>query len=224
MVKRFLIVNYKAYPTAFNEKAIEIAREARKLSSELEKTRIILAVPSVIAGRIVDIYDDIFLQHVDPVGYGAFTGFLPASSLEYLPVRGTLVNHSEHKIIYRDISRIINTIKNIGKEVIVCADTPSEAAGIAYLNPDMIAIEPPELIGTGIPVSKAKPEVITNGVKAVHSINPNIPVLAGAGISNPEDAVRALELGASGILVASVVMKASDPRTALRNLALALEK
>ena len=224
MKERFLVVNYKAYPTAFREEALEVARKAAELAGELSRTRIILAVPAPMTYKIASIYEDVYLQHLDPVEYGAHTGYIPAEAISDLPVRGTLINHSEHKIPFRDIAKIVEAVKKAGKEVIACADTPSEAAGLAYLKPDMIAVEPPELIGTGIPVSRAKPEVITRSVEAVHKVDPAITVLAGAGISSPDDAVRAVELGARGVLVASIVMKSKDPAGSLEALAYALEK
>lgn len=223
MVERILIVNYKAYEQAFTGNGLEIAGTARKLASKLTNTRIILAIPSPLAYKIASLYDDIYLQHVDPIPAGSHTGFLPAEAIRHLPVTGTLVNHSEHKLPYRSIARVVEVVKSLGKQVVACADTPGEASGLAYLAPDMIAVEPPELIGTGIPVSRAKPEVITNGVEAVHRVNPSIPVLAGAGITSGEDAVRSLELGASGVLVASAIVKARDPSNVLEEMAMAID-
>ncbi|WP_292320981.1 triose-phosphate isomerase [Caldisphaera sp.] len=209
-------INFKSYETAYNNVALDIARTANQLTSKYNNVRIILAVPSVMVSKLNSIYDDIFLQHLDPLEFGAYTGYLSADSLKYLEVKGTLVNHSEHKIIYRDIEKIVKKIKDVGKESLVCADTSGEAAGIAYLDPTMIAVEPPELIGSGIPVSRAKPEIITDSVSAVKKIK-NIPVLAGAGITMPDDAVKAIELGSSGVLIASAVMKAKDPNKVIIN-------
>jgi len=45
--------------------------------------------------------------------------------------------------------------------------------------------------------------------------NPNIKVLCGAGITNGEDVKKALELGTVGVLVASGVVKAKDPKKVL---------
>jgi len=209
-VKRILAVNYKAYETAFNEVGAELAKASYRLSSKHNNVRIILAVPSIVLEKVSNMYDDVFLQHIDSLGFGAHTGFLPVESLKHSVARGSLINHSEHKLAYRDIEGSINVLKSIGKESIACADTPGEALGLAYLKPDMIAIEPPELIGTGIPVSKAKPEVITESIKAVKSVG-DVAVLAGAGITVAEDATRAIELGAKGVLVASAIMKSKDP-------------
>ncbi|MDH5791491.1 MAG: triose-phosphate isomerase, partial [Candidatus Bathyarchaeota archaeon] len=100
-----------------------------------------------------------------------------------------------------------------------CVDTVEMGRTVAPLGPDAIAIEPPELIGTGTPVSKARPEVVSGAVDAVHRIDPEIEVLCGAGITNGEDAAAALRLGARGVLVASGVVKAGDPHRALLELA-----
>ncbi len=221
MAERILVVNYKTYPTAFGAEAVAIAREASRLSSRLP-VRIILAPPAPMVKPVMEAHSDVYLQHVDPLGLGAHTGSLPAPAARLLGVRGSLINHSEKKMVLRDVAAAVEALRRDGLEALVCADTPAEASAAAYLEPSMIAVEPPELIGTGIPVSKAKPEVITESLEAVRRVNPHIPLLAGAGISAPEDAVRAIELGASGVLVASIVMKSKDPPASLRALAEAL--
>jgi triosephosphate isomerase len=45
-----------------------------------------------------------------------------------------------------------------------------------------------------------------------------VPVLCGAGVKTGKDVRRALELGAKGVLLASGVVKAKDPRKALQDL------
>ncbi len=214
MSKLVFAINYKAYETAFNETALEIARAASRASDRYAGVRIVLVVPASTVSRVREIYDDVYVEHADPVGLGPYTGYIPADALKYLGVKGVLVNHSEHKLPYRDVDRVVSSSRSQGLESMVCADTPGEAAGLAYLRPTYIAIEPPELIGTGVSVSKARPEVITEGVKAVKAVA-DIPVLAGAGITYREDVIRAVELGAEGILLASAVMKAKDPSAAV---------
>lgn len=223
MGEKILIVNYKAYEEAYTRPGLLIAEAARVLKGRLSNTRIILAVPAPLLYRIASIYDDVYLQHADPVPTGSYTGYTPARALQHLPATGTLVNHSEHKLDYRSVSRVIGDAKMAGREVAACADTPGEAAGLAHLKPHMIAVEPPELIGSGIPVSRAKPEVVSSGVEAVHSVEPAIIVLAGAGINGGEDAVRALQLGARGVLVASAIVKAGDPSAKLEEIATAMD-
>ena len=88
----------------------------------------------------------------------------------------------------------------------------------------MIAIEPPDLIGSGISVSKARPELITNSLQAIREINPAVKVLCGAGITTSGDVSRALELGAKGVLVASGLVKSRDPAHLLGEMADAVLK
>jgi triosephosphate isomerase len=87
------------------------------------------------------------------------------------------------------------------------------------MHPDIVSFEPPELIGTGIAVSKAQPQIVTNTVNLVRQVNPNITILCGAGISQAEDVATALKLGTSGVLVASGIVKAKDPYMILRAFA-----
>ncbi|MEM1847293.1 MAG: triose-phosphate isomerase, partial [Acidilobaceae archaeon] len=202
--------------TAFGRSALELAKEASILSSNYNNLRIRLGAPVLMALKLLPVYDDIFVQHVDAIDMGAHTGFTPIEALKIEGIRGTIVNHSEHKLTYREVQKIIEKARTLGLETLACADTPEESAAVALLKPSFVAVEPPELIGTGIAVSKAKPEVITRAIEAVRRVSPEMPVLAGAGISSPQDVVRAVELGAAGVLVASAIMKSSNPSLKLR--------
>ena len=75
-------------------------------------------------------------------------------------------------------------------------------------------MEPPELIGGDISVSRAGPEIIEDSVNLVGENR----LLVGAGIKDAEDVRIALSLGASGVLLASGVIKADDPYSALMEL------
>ncbi|RLG40154.1 MAG: triose-phosphate isomerase, partial [Thermoproteota archaeon] len=102
---------------------------------------------------------------------------------------------------------------------IICAATPKETFSYAQLRPTSVAMEPPELIGTGISVSKTKPEAITETVNLVRSTVPDVKILCGAGITTGEDVSRAIELGTDGVLLASAVAKHPNPIKKLRELA-----
>jgi triosephosphate isomerase len=92
---------------------------------------------------------------------------------------------------------------------VVCAKTPDEVANIAKFDPDFIAIEPPELIGSGKSVSKHKPSVITRSVQAKAQYSSSTKLICGAGIMDKIDVSSAAKLGAEGILVASGIVKSS---------------
>jgi triosephosphate isomerase len=102
---------------------------------------------------------------------------------------------------------------------VVCSNNAAVSEVAAILKPDMVAVEPPELIGTGIPVSKAKPEVVSGTVKLVRQVNRDVIILCGAGITQGEDVAAALRLGTEGVLVASGIVKAKDPYKVLLEFA-----
>ena len=117
-----------------------------------------------------------------------------------------------------DIDEVIQLCKQNDIESCVCTNNIATSKAIATFSPDAVAVAPPELIGTGIPVSQAQPEVVEDSVKGVKSINKKIKVLCGAGISTGDDMKAAMDLGADGVLLASGIVKAENPKEALLDL------
>jgi triosephosphate isomerase len=122
----------------------------------------------------------------------------------------SLINHSEHRISSKEISKLVSKLKELKMTSIVCVKDVAEARKYAKLNPDYVAIEPPELIGSGKAVSTERPELITKAANAVKSANNNTKLLCGAGIVSGQDVSKAVELGSKGILVASGIIKAKN--------------
>jgi triosephosphate isomerase len=114
----------------------------------------------------------------------------------------------------------VGRLRDNGLISLVCADDPNASAAVSAMGPDIVAVEPPELIGTGISVSTSRPEVVSDTVRRVRSVNPRlgVHVLCGAGVSKPEDVSRALQLGAEGVLVSSAYVKSRDPAALLREM------
>jgi triosephosphate isomerase len=109
------------------------------------------------------------------------------------------------------IESLVKRLHNLDMTSIVCAASSEEVARIASFKPNFIAIEPPELIGSGKAVSKERPSVIADSVSAAASNYSEPPkVICGAGITDKEDVSSAYLLGAQGILVASGVIKAGN--------------
>ena len=219
MARKILAVNLKAYPSAFSVDTVrDLAREAKALESRYGIDVVLLPpAPLLLVARAV--HERVYAQHVDPPGLGQATGRLPVDALPLMDIKGFMVNHSEAKVSSRHLASVLEYALMEGLEAIVCADTPREAAAAASMGARIVAVEPPELIGSGVSVSKARPEVITESVRAVASVNRSVILLAGAGISGKEDVEAALRLGAGGVLVASYVAKSRDPPTRLRELA-----
>jgi triosephosphate isomerase len=156
---------------------------------------------------------------LDPIKPGAFTGHVSALALKEAGVIGTLINHSERKLDLEKVRECVQKTKEYGLISVCCSANVNESIEIAKFNPDFIAYEPPELIGSGISVSQTKPEVVTETVNKVKNVNPNIKVLCGAGITKGEDVKKALELGTVGVLLASGVVKAAKPKDVLIDFA-----
>ena len=210
-----IIVNFKTYLEATGKKAVELAKKAEKVSLETKVSIGVAPQHTDIATIAKSVKIPVFAQHTDPVQPGSHTGHVLAEAVKETGATGTLINHSERQLKLSDIDAVIKITREKGLVSIVCANNPSISTAVATLKPDILAIEPPELIGTGIPVSKAKPEVITKTVRLVKEINPKVVILCGAGISHGEDVAAALRLGTQGVLVASGVVKAKDPYTVL---------
>ena len=159
---------------------------------------------------------------MDPVKPGAYTGRVLAEAVKSAGAEGSILNHSERRIGMVEIATCIDRCAESDLFSLVCADNSQASAEIARAKPNMIAIEPPDLIGTGISVSKTRPELITSSLHAVTDVNTGVRVLCGAGITTPEDVSKALELGTKGVLVASSIVKSKDPRTILFAMANAM--
>jgi len=193
-----LLVNMKTYRESLGKKAVSLASMAGKVA---EKTQICVAVaPQAVDLRFVvrEVDIPVYSQHIDPVGYGKFTGHVLPEGVADAGCVGTLINHSERRLPLTVIEATVKKAGELGLNSVVCVDTSEQARRVTPFNPDVIAVEPPELIGTGIPVSKARPEIVSNSVKAVKKINPNvilldtvIALIAGVAIFAPVFAIIA---------------------------------
>jgi len=213
-----IILNYKTYMESTGKNALQLSKYVQEASQET-------GVNMAIAPQAVDLYPiinevdiPVYSQHMDAVSPGGHTGSTLPEAIKQVNASGTLINHSEKRMTLADIDAIVEKSRELDLVSVLCTNNVKTSAAAASFNPDFIAIEPPELIGTGIPVSKADPDVVSNSVDEIHKINKDISVLCGAGISTGEDVKAALELGSEGVLLASGIIKAEDQKQALIDL------
>lgn len=214
-----ILINFKTYLESTGKNALRLAKIAEEVSLE---TGVCIGVAPQLADLLLiarEVSIPVFAQHVDPIAPGSFTGHTLPEAVKEAGAVGTLVNHSEHRLKLADIDATITRAHEVNLVSCVCTNNANVSAAVAALKPDMLAVEPPELIGTGIPVSKAKPEVVLSTVELVKKINPAVVILCGAGISRGEDVAAALRLGTEGVLLASGVVKAKSPREILMEMA-----
>jgi triosephosphate isomerase len=219
-----IIVNFKTYLESTGKKGLDLAKQAERASKETGIC-IVVAPQFVDLARIAETVEiPVFAQHIDPIRPGSYTGHILAESIKGAGAVGTLINHSERQLKLSDVDSTIALTREHGLTSCVCANNPSVSASIAALRPDIISVEPPELIGSGISVSRAKPEIVTDTIKLVRKVDRKMVILCGAGISTAEDVSKALKLGTCGVLVASGIVKAKNPYGVLCSFAEATKK
>ena len=214
-----IIVNFKTYLESTGARALQLAKQAERASKETGACIVVAPQPMDLAKIASEVEIPVFAQHIDPIKPGSSTGHVLAEAVKEAGAVGTLINHSERQLRLIDIEATITLCREKGLTSCVCANNPAVSAAVAAMKPDVPSMEPPELIGSGISVSKAKPEIVSDTVNLVHKVDPNMVILCGAGISTAEDISKALELGTRGVLVASGIVKAKDPYTVLRSFA-----
>lgn len=213
-----VILNFKTYLESTGKRALELAKISGEVAEETGINVVVSPQHADVWQIAKEVEIPVFAQHVDPVDAGGHTGSILLESMMEAGASGTLINHSEQRMKLADIGAVLKKVKANDMVSVVCTNNVETSAAAATLKPNFVAIEPPELIGSGIPVSKAEPEVVEGTVDVIHQINPDVKVLCGAGISTGEDMRAALDLGAEGVLLASGIILADDPKAALLDL------
>jgi len=219
MASPLILINLKTYKEGMGPRAHAIATAAQLVAQESGAT-------IGIAPSYIDLHPlshhfliPVYAQHVDGTEPGAHTGQVTVEAIRVAGATGSLVNHSERRLTLAEIESSVRALRAQKLQSVVCSNNEATSAAAAALAPDYVAIEPPELIGSGVSVSKANPAIIRRSVAAVQAVNNSVKVLTGAGIQSGDCVRIALDLGTDGVLLASSVVKAEDPKTVLRDLA-----
>lgn len=208
----FVVLNLKTYAESTGKNALSLLSA---VSSAKTKHTLVFC-PSLLDSSLVAQARTgdsplLFGQYADANGLGAHTGSAPLDQFKALGFEGVLLNHSEKKRSHDQIQKTVQAAKKLGLKTLLCAESVSEAKSVAAFSPWAVAIEPPELIGSGVSVSSAQPDLVKDGVSAICSVDEKVKAFVGAGVSNRLDFVASVQLGAEGVLLASAFAKAKDP-------------
>ena len=216
MSDHLVVVNFKTYQTAHGASAEDLARAMESIETD---ARMIAAVSAFDLSSVVAAAPnlEVWCQHLDPVGFGSNTGWLHPSTAIERGASGTLINHAEHKVSLEHVEMLVKQVPE-GFEVCACAADVEEAKALAALEPDFVAVEPPELIGGDVSVTSADPEIVSGTAQAVKDVSGSVGILCGAGVKTGADVAKANDLGTSGVLLASGVTKSDDPVASLKDL------
>lgn len=212
-----IVVNFKNYEQCYGRRAVELARLVEAIARE---TGASLAV----APNNIDLYRvcqavaiPVFAQHVTDITFGSYTGHVLPEAVKEAGATGTLLNHAEKARDLQTVRRAVERCRQVGLLSVVCAASMEQSGQFAAMRPDLLALEPPELIGGEVSVT-TKRELLAAAVAR----SGTVPLLCGAGVRSPHDVHAALELGMRGVLLSSGVVLAENPRAALTGLARAV--
>jgi triosephosphate isomerase (TIM) len=212
-----IIVNFKAYRETIGGKAIALAlacdRVAVKTGADVRIA--VSATDLAIVSRMVHL--PVYAEHVDSYPTGKHTGMVLPEMIKSAGARGTILNHSEHKISLQMLEESILRCSSLGLSTVACAKDIVEARQVLLLKktPEFLAIEPSELIGGQVSVSTARPQLVTEGVELAKELGKGAKLLVGAGIKTRLDYLAAVKLGADGVLLSSGITLAENPERAL---------
>ncbi len=216
MSEQLVVVNFKTYESAHGLAAEELALIMGQIETD---ARMIAVVSAFDLSAVVSVAPnlEIWTQHLDPINFGSNTGWLHPETAIQRGAKGTLINHAEHKVSIEHIAMLLDSVPE-GFTVCACAADIDEARALSALQPDYVAVEPPGLIGGEISVTTADPEIVSGTARAIREISEDVGILCGAGVKNGQDVIKAIELGTSGVLLASGVTKVRDAKSSLEDL------
>ena len=206
-MKPINVINFKTYKKGSD--ALKLAKTIERF----DKTIIIGVQPSHLSEIANKTKLKVYSQHVDYFEPGRHTGYIIPEAIKKDGAKGTFLNHSEHKLSFRILKKTIKRCKEAKLKTIVFASNLKEAKRIQRLRPNLLIIEPPELVATKTSVSQEKPELIEKISKKLKT-----RYLVGAGVHAREDVTTALKLGASGVALSSALTKPETPRIVLQKL------
>lgn len=211
-----IIINFKIYSETFGDKSLKLAKIIKEISDK-HKIRIIITTSALDALRIQrETGAEVWLQNIDEFDQGKHSGWISANQAYELGIKGSLLNHSEHKIPKGKIAKIIK-LKPRGFEIMCCVTSVGQIkVWTNKLKPEWILYEPPELIANpDKSVASENPEMIKAAALALNKPN----LLVGAGVKNKKDVQISLKMGAKGVGLASAFVLANNPRAVLEEIA-----
>lgn len=212
-----IFVNFKTYMEGSGEKGLSLLSALGEVSGTTSVPIIPVVQALNLAAFTGKTLLPLWVQHIDPITFGAHTGAVLPEEVIRLQGKGTFLNHSEKQIPLKVITESVKKAQEVGLKTLVFAGDIETLQKILKIRPDYVSYEPPELVGsTTTSVSEAKPEVIYTAGELCKTAG--IPLIVGAGIHSTQDVKVALEQGASGVAVATDIVKSDDPRKSLKEL------
>ncbi|MCH7850247.1 MAG: triose-phosphate isomerase [Nanoarchaeota archaeon] len=208
MAKPVVIINLKTYK--FGKDLLKLVKEIEKVDSS------VIVCASAVNVSLISTRTKltVFAQHVDPVKPGRHTGFVTPESLKAVGAIGVLINHSENRISFKEIRKVVEACRRVRLKTCIFAEDLKQAKKLKALKPNYLAIEPAELVASKTAsISNSRPDLIKKIKDKL-----GYPFLVGAGVKSHEDLKIAVKLGASGVILSSAITTSRTPGKVLRKL------
>lgn len=208
-----IFLNFKIYQETSGDNALKLCRL-------IKDKRVTPCLQAVDIYKVKQLLPDLEIwgQHVDPVGYGKFTGYQAPFSLAAAGASGVLLNHSEHALDLETLKKTIIFCHEANLKAMIITDTVELIKKVNDLNPDFIGFEDPKLIGGPVAMIDAYEDLVRQAAQAAQT-----PLIVGGGIRNTNHIKKSLQSGGKGVLVASEFAKSNNPQRLLQDLLMGLD-
>jgi triosephosphate isomerase len=187
----------------------EIADVAREASVRYDVS-VIITPPVVdieaVKSRVPGLW--VFAQAMDDRPPGRSTGAVLPEALRAIGADGVLLNHAERPLSFEALRSAIRRADETQLRTLVCAQDASEAVRYAEWSPDIVLLEPHDLIGT---THKDDRPWIPAANRAIADVDPTVLVMHGGGVADPHDVRALIAQGADGTGCTSAIVRARDP-------------
>jgi triosephosphate isomerase len=212
----FFEIGPKAF--LYGQAVLDLARYADTVSRQYD-VRIILTPQAVDLRLVAEGTKNllVFAQHMDSLPVGRGIGSTLPEAVKAAGAVGVLLNHVEKRLSMDELERTIRRADEVGLASMACADNLEDAVTIAHMNPNIIIVESPDLIGGG-QRGGDDPLAVARINTTLWGINPGIRVLHGAGITCGRDVYNIIAAGSQAAGSTSGILKAEDPFAMLEEM------
>jgi len=200
----------------YGDAVLELALIADEASRK-HGVRVIFTTPFPDIRRVAEAAEHliVFAPSMDDIPIGRGLADILPESVRAAGADGVMLNHIEKQLTYLKLKRTLERANELNMLSLVITDSVVEAKAAALLAPDVITAEPAELIGTG---KASGLDYVSISVDAIHSVNPDIYVLIGAGISTGQDVYNVIKAGADASGSSSTVACAKNQRAIVNEM------
>ncbi|MAE49218.1 hypothetical protein CMI48_00150 [Candidatus Pacearchaeota archaeon] len=212
-----IVINFKNWKTGK-----EVLRLAKDVQHYFGKTDdVVLCVPATEIGRVGDAVElDVFAQHVDLVKKPESTGSVGVKAVKAVGGLGTLINHSEKRLGWKEVTALMQECADLGVRALVCVKTYREAKWVSKQT-----VRPWGVVYEGGSLFFAEKALTGSREKEIKAFadlfkESEVKALCGGGLFTLKDIKTALDVGCDGVVLDSAIAKVKKPERFLKGLAL----